>query len=74
MTSFSFRVDGGFRLRQPVLAGKVFGELYINESRTPAYNGYGTTDEDVDAMEFAPPFNDIMKDYLKIGKKKRSML
>jgi hypothetical protein len=50
------------------------GELYINESRTPAYNGYGTSDEDVDALGFAPPFDDIMKEYMKIGKKPRSKL
>lgn len=60
-------MDGGYALRQGVHGA--FGPLYTNESHTPVYNGWGTTDEDVERMGYAQPFSDMMKGYVKIGKK-----
>ena len=61
------RVDGGYGLRQAVHTA--FGDLYVSESNTPVFNGWGTSDEDVEAQGFAAPFEDMMKSYVKIGKK-----
>jgi hypothetical protein len=69
---FSCRVDGGYGLRQAV--HKAFGELYVSESHTPVFNGWGTSDEDVEAQGFSAPFEDKMKEYVKIGKEDKSKL
>lgn len=63
------KVDGGYALSQT--PHKAFGELYVKESHTPVFTGWGTEDKDVEALGFAQPFQDIMKDYLKIGKEKK---
>ncbi|KAI9014261.1 short-chain dehydrogenase/reductase SDR [Hyaloraphidium curvatum] len=60
------KVDGGYAFRQPV--NKVFGDLEVREPKIPAFTGWGESDEDVDAMGFAPVFAEKFKQYMRIGK------
>lgn len=66
----SIRVDGGYGLSQTPHKG--FGDIYVKESNTPVFTGWGTSDQDVEALGFAQPFQDIMKEYVKIGKDKKN--